>query len=288
MGTESAVATSIIDLERTALERFGRGDIEGPLAVCDDDISYFDPFVARRIDGRSTLASHYEAARGEVQYDSFELEHPRVQAFEDTAILSYVLATTGPPGATDAPSRWKVTTVYHRSNDRWRVVHSHFALFAGSSPRDVEFTSPPADLGRLEGRLLRELLGLEDAASAPWRRGDPWGFWELSAPQISYFDPETDGRVDGAEGLRRVYAAGEGTVLYDVSESVAARVAVFGDVAVLSYQYRSAATLDDGSVGSTTRWNTTEVFARIDGLWRLVHTHWSYALAGLGEVAEHE
>ena len=288
MESDATLRELIIDLERAALEQFGRGEIDGPLALCDDDISYFDPSVARRIDGRTSLAARYEAVRDTPQHDSCDLVEPRVQGFGDTAILTYVLVTSGSPAVSSATTRWKVTAVYRRRDDGWRVVHSHFALFAGSSPQDFEFTAPPADFDRLGDALLRELLRLEDAAMERWRRGDPWGFWELSAPGVSYFDPETDGRIDGNDALRRLYATVEGKIRYDVSEYVSPRVQVFGDVALLSYQYRSAERHEDASVGSDTRWNTTEVFARVDGRWRIVHTHWSYALAGQGEVADHE
>lgn len=285
MANGVVVETLIVDLERAALEQFGRGDIDGSLARCEEEISTFDPFVERRIDGLTALATHYEVARGKPQYNSCDLRDVRVQAFDNTAILTYVLATADSSDPHFEPTRWKVTMVYHRSEDRWRVVHSHFALFADSLPRDFELTIPPADLGQIEGATLRELLVLEDSAMERWRCGDPWGFWELSAPGVSYFDPETDGRLDGADALRRLYAEVEGKIHYDVSEYVAPRVQVFFDVAVLSYQYRSADIREDGSASSGTRWNTTEVFARIDGRWRIVHTHWSYARAGISELA---
>ena len=285
MESETALETLIVDLERRALEQFGRGEIDSPLALCSDDITYFDPFVDQRIEGREALAAYYEEARDRTQNLRFDLIEPRVQALGDTATLTYLLATAGSPGGPPEESRRKVTTVYHRSGDGWRVVHSHFAPFAGATPRDFDFVCSPAELARLEDGLLSELLTLEDTAMERWRRGDPWGFWELSAPAVSYFDPETDGRVDGEEGLRALYVSVDGEIHYDVSEYIKPRVQAFGDVAVLTYQYRSADLLDDGSVSSGTRWNTTEVFARIDGRWRIIHTHWSYARASSGELA---
>jgi ketosteroid isomerase-like protein len=284
MGNGTALKSLVVELEREALEQFGRGDVDGPIALCSDVITYFDPLVDQRIEGRQALAAYYEAARGRTQYLRFDVIEPRVQAHGDTAILTYVLATTGSPDSPSEETRWKVTAVYHKFGDDWLVVHSHFARFAGTMPRDFELAHPPSDLGQLEDALLRELLTLENAAMERWRRGDPWGFWELSAPAVSYFDPETDGRLDGADGLRQLYASVEGKIHYDVSEYIAPRVQALGDVAVLSYQYRSAEKLDDGSVSSGTRWNTTEVFARIDGRWRIIHTHWSYARAGSEEL----
>lgn len=285
MGDKTTVETLIVDLERAALEQFGSGDVDGPLALCDEEISYFDPFVERRIDGREALTAHYEPARGKLQYTGFDLIDPLVQALGDTAILTYGLSTSGEPETPSQETRWKVTAVYHRFNDGWRVVHSHFALFADTTPRDFEFTSPPAELGRLEDALLRDLLALEHSAMERWRHGDPWGFWELSAPAVTYFDPETDGRLDGSEGLRQLYASVEGKIQYDVSEYHNPQVQAFGNVAVLTYHYRSADRRDDGSVSPGTRWNTTEVFAKMEGSWRIVHTHWSYARAGDQESA---
>jgi ketosteroid isomerase-like protein len=288
MGNTPAVETSIIDLERAALEQFGRGDIDGPLALCHDDISYLDPYVERRIDDRTALVSLYEGARGTPQYDRCDLVDPRVQDFGDTAILTYVLVTSGSPMTPPGPDRWKVTAVYRRFGGRWLVVHTHFAIFADTTSRDFEFGTRPVDLGRIEDATLRELLVLEDRAMERWRHGDPWGFWELSAPQVSYFDPETDGRLDGADALRQLYAEVEGKIRYDVSEYIVPRVQLFGDVAVLSYHYRSADLQPDGTAGVATLWNTTEVFARIDDQWRIVHTHWSYARAGQAEIDENE
>jgi hypothetical protein len=288
MGNTSAVGSSIIDLERAALEQFGRGDIDGPLALCHGEISYFDPNVNRRIDDRAALANLYEGARGTQQYDHIEMVDPRVQEFEDTAILTYVLLTSGSPTTPPGPDRWKVTAVYRRFDDRWLVVHTHFAIFADTTSRDFEFVTRPVDLGRIEDATLRELLVLEDRAMERWRRGDPWGFLELSATDVSYFDPETDGRLDGSDALRRLYAEVEGKIHYDVSQYIVPRVQPFGDVSVLSYHYRSADLQPDGTAGAGTLWNTTEVFARIDDQWRIVHTHWSYARAGQAEIDKNE
>jgi len=280
MGKQTTVEKMIVALERGALEQFGRGEIEGPLVLCDEEITYFDPSVESRLEGREALAVHYEPVRGKPQYARFELVDPRVQVFGDTSILTYVLETRDTPNADSPGTLWKVTAVYHRFDGGWRVVHSHFGLYGGTTPRDFQVASPPAALERLGNPLLHELMGLEDAAMQRWRRGDPWAFWQLSAPDVTYFDPETRGRINNAEGLRELYAGVEGKIRYDVSEYFDPRVQPFGDTAVLSYQYRSATRRDDGSAGNGTLWNTTEVFARRDGRWRIVHTHWSYARAG--------
>jgi hypothetical protein len=46
-------------------------------------------------------------------------------------------------------------------------------------------------------------------------------------------------------------------------------------MAVLLYRFLSTHLNPDGSISSRTPWNCSEVFARIDGKWRIIHTHWS-------------
>jgi len=201
--------------------------------------------------------------------------------FGDTVVLTYRLDAQQPDGVGRAAPGWKATRVYHRFPDGWRTVHAHSAVFSGTSPRQVSFAATPADFGRLEDLTLRDLLALEDAAMERWRQGDPLGFWEHSAPEVSYFDPRTEGRIDGSGALRRLYESIAGKYHYRVSQYFTPRVQVFGDTAVLTFQYRSADINEDGYETTGSHWNTTEVYQRIDGRWRIVHTHWSYTATPL-------
>jgi ketosteroid isomerase-like protein len=57
---------------------------------------------------------------------------------------------------------------------------------------------------------------------------------------------------------------------------VAPKVQRSGDLAVLTFNLvNHGAQLGDGPK-STVRWNSTEVFQRLDGRWKIVHSHWSY------------
>jgi ketosteroid isomerase-like protein len=51
---------------------------------------------------------------------------------------------------------------------------------------------------------------------------------------------------------------------------------VRGDVAVLTYRFFSTILNPDGSISSRTPWNCSEVFARMEGRWKIAHTHWSF------------
>lgn len=119
-----AGADAVIDIERAALDRWGRGDPSGFLEICAPDVTYFDPFLDRRLDGLEALTRYYESLRGKVHVDRHELLNPRVAAFGDAAVLTfnYESWTDG------AVHRWNCTEVYRRTPAGWRIVHTHWSL----------------------------------------------------------------------------------------------------------------------------------------------------------------
>ncbi|OGN93329.1 MAG: hypothetical protein A2Y88_05705 [Chloroflexi bacterium RBG_13_48_10] len=123
--------------------------------------------------------------------------------------------------------------------------------------------------------VLAELMTLESAAMERWRKGDPWGFIELYAPDTTYFDTGTPRRINGREALSAEYKQRQGKIFYDVMDFLDPRVQVHGDMAVLFYRFLSTVLNSDGSVSSRTPWNCTEVYQRINGSWKIIHNHWS-------------
>ena len=51
-------------------------------------------------------------------------------------------------------------------------------------------------------RLLDELVTLERSALDRWIRLDPQGYLDLQAPEVTYFDPFTERRVDGLDAMQ--------------------------------------------------------------------------------------
>jgi hypothetical protein len=45
------------------------------------------------------------------------------------------------------------------------------------------------------------IIALERAALERWGQGDPSGFLEICAPDVVYFDPHLEMRLDGREAL---------------------------------------------------------------------------------------
>jgi ketosteroid isomerase-like protein len=120
------------------------------------------------------------------------------------------------------------------------------------------------------------IFRLEDGAMEQWRRGNPRRWAEISADEISYVDPGLVAPIVGIEAYRKYVEPFIGKVHYDGSEYVKPRVALYGDLAVLTYNYHSLSKGKDGKPKRNSFWNTTEVYHRNAGQWNIVHTHWSY------------
>jgi ketosteroid isomerase-like protein len=121
--------------------------------------------------------------------------------------------------------------------------------------------------------IADEILKLERAALNRWGKGDPDGYSEISAPNVTYFDPFVESRVDGLPALRAWLEQARGKVKIDHDEIIEPLVHVIGNAAILSFRFVS-----HGSEGSM-RWNCTEVYERLEGGWKIVHTHWSFTKA---------
>ena len=114
------------------------------------------------------------------------------------------------------------------------------------------------------------IIALESAALERWGNGDPSGFLEICAPDIVYFDPYLEMRIDGREALTQYYKTFWGQVRFDRFELLNPCVQVGGELAILTFNYVSY-TGDKSS-----RWNCTEVYRQDNDQWKIIQTHWSY------------
>jgi len=115
------------------------------------------------------------------------------------------------------------------------------------------------------------IIKLECDALERWGKGDPSGFLEICAPDVVYFDPELDRRIDGLEALTGYYETIRGKVFFNRFELLNPVVQVVGDAAVLTFNYVSYV-----ADGTARPWNCTEVYRRSQNQWLIIQTHWSY------------
>src|SRR3989442_3779394 len=89
------------------------------------------------------------------------------------------------------------------------------------------------------------IIALEKAALDRWGKGDPQGYLETYAPDVTYFDPTRDGRVDGLAAMKEFLNPMAGKIKIDRYEMIGPRVQRRGDVAVLTYNLVSHAKRPD-------------------------------------------
>jgi len=121
------------------------------------------------------------------------------------------------------------------------------------------------------------IIAMERAALDRWGRGDPQGALDLYAKDITYFDPLQDKRVDGLDAMKALYSAIAGKIKIQHYDMIDPKVQRTGDVAVLTYNLvDDVVQLPTGPTSVKVPWNVTAVYSRIEGQWKVVHSHFSY------------
>ena len=119
-------AREIIAMERDALQRGARGDIDSFVNISDPDVVYFDPFLERRIDGQAALKEYYHKVSKPPEEElDIELINPRVQMTGDVAVLTFNFKSTG--RRTGRVQRWNCTEVFRRTAQGWRIIQTHWS-----------------------------------------------------------------------------------------------------------------------------------------------------------------
>lgn len=123
-------ADQILMLERGALDRWGKGDTAGFLELYADDITYFDPVTAARIDGHQAMENYYRPWVGKIQIVRYEMLNPHVIVDGNMALLTYNLVNyiRDAKGLESVGSRWNSTTVYQHRGNTWKAIHSHWSF----------------------------------------------------------------------------------------------------------------------------------------------------------------
>lgn len=124
----------IINMERAALDRWGKGDPGGYLEIMAPELTYFDPFTKGRIGTADALKEYLAPVTGKIHIEHYDMINPQVQHYGEVAILTFNLVDVTREPNSDKPvtMRWNSTEVYRRTGDRWKIVHSHWSLTEGA------------------------------------------------------------------------------------------------------------------------------------------------------------
>ena len=122
---KDSISTTILSLEKSALEKWNNGDPSGYLNIYDKKITYFDPFTEFRIDGLEKMTELYEQIRGQIHVDNYDMLNVRIQSAKDMAVLTYNLVSY----SGTQTDKWNCTEVYKLNDEgNWKIVHSHWSF----------------------------------------------------------------------------------------------------------------------------------------------------------------
>ncbi|MDH7600279.1 MAG: nuclear transport factor 2 family protein [Sedimentisphaerales bacterium] len=118
------IASTILQMEQSALDKWCQGDPSGYLQIFAPEIIYIDPDQAVKLNGLPAVTELFEKARGKVRIDQYELLNPTVQVYGNTAILTYnYVGHVGSQGY-----KWNCTQVYCKRRGKWWIVHTHWSI----------------------------------------------------------------------------------------------------------------------------------------------------------------
>lgn len=119
------IQSTIIGLEKAALERWIHGDPTAFLELSASDVVYFDPFLERRLNGIKELTKLYMPMKGQVNAEQFEMIDPVVQSTDKMAVLTFNFRSQ----LGGKVEKWNCTEVYRLEADgKWKIVQTHWSL----------------------------------------------------------------------------------------------------------------------------------------------------------------
>lgn len=123
--------TEILSILDRNLQAIWDGDAAAFAALCASDVSFFEWYIStQRIDGvdfhlREILVHAQALGGGAGSHTEHEILQPRVQLYDNTAIVTYTLLVRSVQGANVTRTQHNETRVFHRFADGWKLVHCH-------------------------------------------------------------------------------------------------------------------------------------------------------------------
>ena len=127
METREEAEAEVLAITRQMLDAMYTADSEAHRRHCAEDISSYEWYIApHRIDGLEFHLKLIEGG-GNGAPSRLDLLTPRVQVYDETAIVSYTLLKTvfGEKGAPPQFSTINETRVFVKLDGVWKMVHLH-------------------------------------------------------------------------------------------------------------------------------------------------------------------
>lgn len=126
------VADQVIAREKAAFEAWQQKDKAFWADYLTDDATYFgamSPYL--ETDPKANFIPKLDQYFEQFKMLDFQMYNPRVQVYGDVAVLTYNHAATVDMGGNMMNYTGKVTSVYVKQGNTWRVVHGHESINPG-------------------------------------------------------------------------------------------------------------------------------------------------------------
>ena len=140
----------------------------------------------------------------------------------------------------------------------------------------LSFLFPFTMLAQTNDKVAEEIIAITKAQWEAQSDKKPASVWmKTVADEYTEFNSDSPTRLDGKELNGRLYdASTSGGVEFVADEMVNEKVQVYGDVAILSYNYVGYIKDKDGKVEPSLS-KSTRVYAKKNGKWMLVHANFA-------------
>ncbi|HMF57991.1 MAG TPA: nuclear transport factor 2 family protein [Pyrinomonadaceae bacterium] len=131
--SQQDIANQIIARERASTEAWQNKNKSFFAEYLADDATFFasqNPYL--ETDPKVNFLPKFDTYVEQFKIIDWQMFNPRVQVYGDTAILTYNQAATVNLGGRVLNYTGKVTSVYVKQGNTWRVVHAHESMNPGA------------------------------------------------------------------------------------------------------------------------------------------------------------
>lgn len=130
--SQQSIAAAIIAREKASFEAWQHKDKAFFADFMTDDATFFswmNPYL--ETEPKVNFLPKFEQYAEMMKFNDFGMYNPRVQVYGDTAVLTYNSSVSASFGGQPVNYTAKVTSVYVKQGNTWRVVHAHESMNPG-------------------------------------------------------------------------------------------------------------------------------------------------------------
>jgi ketosteroid isomerase-like protein len=126
-----------------------------------------------------------------------------------------------------------------------------------------------------------KILKIEKAMNDRWNIGDYFGFLNCYVDDVTFVDPGISSMIQSRDKIRENLELNFPYKEFPIVKSEYSNEKVVvndgEDMAVLTYNLHNSIQGKNGALQPLPLWHCTQVYQRIQGEWRIIHNHWSFA-----------